>query len=1098
MAKNKVEIDVVVDDNGTMGKVGLGAKKAGDGLGKAAGEADNFNKKAKGVGQAGLSAGKGFSKMAQGAGSFVGAYATLAANLFAITAAFGFLKRAADVSNMEKGQTQFAQSTGIALGSVTRRLREASGGMLGFQKAAEAAAIGTAKGFSSAQLEELAEGARKASTALGRSYEDTFDRLVRGASKAEPELLDELGITLRLADASERYGAIIGKNADKLTVAEKSQAVLLETTRQLNENFGAVEAAVNPFVLLQNTMTDIAREVTQAVLPAFSALATFLSENAGAAAAALAVIGGLILNSMTGIIGKLGGILGIGGAQFVSYGKKSARGFRVARVAALKSSKAIIKALEQQEAKIKDTKTSAAGQASNIMKTGAPSKILTKVASGQDLGIGDQKKLDKALERAKNNLDEFGKVKSGIFKGSDETILKSFKTTMTKYGKESLTTGQKFKKTFAKVSIKAVKGLQKAIKATTRTLKFMGTVAKITGKAIKFMSKATGILALIGGIATLFDNLMKRPMDLVTNVAKMLKTMLQGLQGFLNLVTTGINNLAEKLPDWAKKALGIDGDKELMAPFVFADDFSVTDLENKMLSMLEISRTDAVAKQAQTDQLNIQASLLEDMKASYAEMGTEAKGIFKNVVGEKDAGKKTSMMANAVGTIGIGSELAKIGKLDDPQAQADARTALIASLEKQNDQETGLGQVLPGLLKALKEGSQEDIKKYEDAASIVTTNIAGIKSTTDSLATLITPDNLLGAENTIRGLIESAANADKAAGVLEQVGVQVKTVDDIFSNVKGGSKQYLADLEANRLNLAALAKEKVQLERDLVEAGRLPADMEAQRKLEIQFDMQKNAQLTKQAEKQTMLNQLVLNSVGPELRAQIMEKLELTEEEIRLMELKTDIAKKSANEIDQIGQSLGNTLESSLNSAFNSLVNGTKSAKAAFADMAKAIIADIARMIIKLMVMKMLESTLGMTGFGKFLGLGARDGGILTPTGKVPGARDGGIFSKGAKTQGYSTGGVARGSTSGYPAVLHGTEAVVPLPNGNSIPVEMKGSGSTNNNIVVNVSTDGQTSKSNSTGPDMDKLGAAVAQAVQSELQNQKRSGGILNPYGAA
>ena len=39
--------------------------------------------------------------------------------------------------------------------------------------------------------------------------------------------------------------------------------------------------------------------------------------------------------------------------------------------------------------------------------------------------------------------------------------------------------------------------------------------------------------------------------------------MLQGLQGFLNLVVTGINNLAEKLPDWAKKALGIEGDNEL-------------------------------------------------------------------------------------------------------------------------------------------------------------------------------------------------------------------------------------------------------------------------------------------------------------------------------------------------------------------------------------------------------------------------------------------------------------------------------------------------------------------------------------------------------
>ena len=88
MAKNKVEIDVVVDDNGTMGKVGLGAKKAGDSLGQAGKDSDNFQKKAKGVGQAGLSAGKGFSKMAEGAGSFVGAYATLAANIFAISAVF--------------------------------------------------------------------------------------------------------------------------------------------------------------------------------------------------------------------------------------------------------------------------------------------------------------------------------------------------------------------------------------------------------------------------------------------------------------------------------------------------------------------------------------------------------------------------------------------------------------------------------------------------------------------------------------------------------------------------------------------------------------------------------------------------------------------------------------------------------------------------------------------------------------------------------------------------------------------------------------------------------------------------------------------------
>lgn len=1088
MAKNKVEIDVVVDDNGTMGKVGLGAKKAGDSLGQAGKDSDNFQKKAKGVGQAGLSAGKGFSKMAEGAGSFVGAYATLAANIFAITAAFGFLKRAADLSNMEKGQLQFAQSTGKALGSVTRRLREASGGMLGFQKAAEAAAIGTAKGFSSAQLEELATGAQKASTALGRSYEDTFDRLVRGASKAEPELLDELGITLRLEDAAKRYGAAIGKNADKLTVAEKSQAVLLETTRQLNENFGDVEAAVNPFVVLQNTMTDIAREVTEAVLPAFTALATFLSENAGAAAAVLATVGALILNSMTGIVGKLGGILGIGSASFLSFGAKASRGFRIAKVSALKNSKAIIKALEEQEAKIKDTKSQASDQASSIMKTGAPSKILTKVAAGQDLGLGDQKKLEKALERAKSNLDEFGKVKTGIFKGSDEAVLKSFESTMGKVGKESLTTGQKFKKGFAKVSIKAVKGIQKAIKGTTRGLKFMGKAAKTTGKAIKFMSKATGILALIGGIVAAFDKIMQKPMDFVTSIAKMLKTVLRGLETFLNLVVAGINKLASKLPDWAKEMLGMEDGGDLMSNFTFGSDFDVTALENTMLNMLGHDRESAIAKQAQTEELELQASLLEDMKSSYAEMGTEAKNIFKGVVNEKDPGKKTSMVANAVGTLGIGSELSKIGNLKDPQDQADARAALIASLEKQGPGETGLGEILPGLLEALKKGNEEDIAKYETAASIVTTNIAGIKSTTDSLATLITPDNLLGAENTIRGLIESAATADQAATVLGQVGDQVQTVEDIFAKA-GGSGAYLKSLETNRKELDRLAKEKVTLDEGMINATRLPAAMEAQRKLELQAAIALNAELTKKEEKQTILNQLQLESVTPEQRIDLEAKLELLKEEIRLMELKTGVAKKNSQEIDQIGQTLGNSLESNMTSAFTALVEGTKSAKAAFADMAKSIIADIARMIVKMMVMKMIKSMFGgadggFLGLGKFMDLGDRYGGVRNPDGR--------------KQQGYATGGVARGSTSGYPAVLHGTEAIVPLPNGKSIPVEMKDSGATNNNIVVNVSSDGQTSKTESTGPDMDKLGGAIAQAVQSELQNQKRSGGILNPYGVA
>ena len=111
--------------------------------------------------------------------------------------------------------------------------------------------------------------------------------------------------------------------------------------------------------------------------------------------------------------------------------------------------------------------------------------------------------------------------------------------------------------------------------------------------------------------------------------------------------------------------------------------------------------------------------------------------------------------------------------------------------------------------------------------------------------------------------------------------------------------------------------------------------------------------------------------------------------------------------------------------------------------------------------------------------------------------RSGGVVSNGKKMPGYSTGGIARGADAGYPAILHGTEAVVPLPNGKSIPVNLSG-GTTQNNITVNVASDGRSTTQGSGGMDSEKLGKAIAVAVQSELHNQKRSGGILNPYGVA
>lgn len=59
-----------------------------------------------------------------------------------------------------------------------------------------------------------------------------------------------------------------------------------------------------------------------------------------------------------------------------------------------------------------------------------------------------------------------------------------------------------------------------------------------------------------------------------------------------------------------------------------------------------------------------------------------------------------------------------------------------------------------------------------------------------------------------------------------------------------------------------------------------------------------------------------------------------------------------------------------------------------------------------------------------------------------PGAAKGGILSPptASATPNFDQGGVASGSTSGYSATLHGTEAVVPLPDNRSIPVSLDSS----------------------------------------------------------
>ena len=235
-------------------------KKAGKGQ-------DSYNKREKALYQSGLSSAKGFSKMNQTIGSgssgLVGAYATLAANVFAATAAFQVLKEAAQVENLVAGLEAVGASAGRNLTYASQKLVEVSGHALSTERAMRSMALGISSGFGTEQMERLTSVARGASLALGRDMGDAMDRLTRGAAKLEPEILDELGIMVRLDQATEEYATTIGKSVGQLTQFERRQAFLNAILDQGEKKFGQIADSIdtNPYDKMAASLANLQKVV---------------------------------------------------------------------------------------------------------------------------------------------------------------------------------------------------------------------------------------------------------------------------------------------------------------------------------------------------------------------------------------------------------------------------------------------------------------------------------------------------------------------------------------------------------------------------------------------------------------------------------------------------------------------------------------------------------------------------------------------------------------------------------------------------------------------------------------------------------------------
>lgn len=299
-----IQIKVAATDEGSIKKLiaqlraaGIEVDKVSTAHRRAGAAADDhhskLNKGAAGIGNST----KSFSKMASaidgGNNSLVGAYAALAANIFAVTAAFLALKNAAETAQVIEGLAASGARVGLSYKNATMRVREAADGLLSLEQSARSSAQVLAAGFKPDQLIKLTNAAQDASYALGRDMAESMDRLTRGVIKLEPELLDELGIMVRIDEASAAYARTLGKSASQLTAAEKRQGFFAASMAEVNAKFGGLSDGANNSATSLNklaaTFSDLTKNMLNLLNFAFGPLVKMFGSSQGI------LLGGMML-----------------------------------------------------------------------------------------------------------------------------------------------------------------------------------------------------------------------------------------------------------------------------------------------------------------------------------------------------------------------------------------------------------------------------------------------------------------------------------------------------------------------------------------------------------------------------------------------------------------------------------------------------------------------------------------------------------------------------------------------------------------------------------------------------------------------------------
>ena len=575
-------------------------------------EVDKYGRGVKGAAGISSNASKNFSKMQQniggndGSGGLVRAYALLAANVFALTAAFGVLQRSAQIDQLTISMEILSTRGGTSIDILSQKIKDASGGAIDLASAFRQVSLASSAGLSTAEIEGLTTVAKGAAISLGRDLPDAMDRIFRGAIKLEPEILDEIGLFVRVDEASRKYAESLGRTVSSLSQADKRQAFLNAILEQGTKKFEEYAEAVQPdaFTRLAAALKDIAQDVTSLLNSALGPLVGFLADSKGLLTTLFLAVAGTLLNQAIPALGKFTAASAENAQIALKEAQEYAKGVRI------KANATIAENLKIEKSNLKRAQSDAAaaeaavaggpkfrsqGKASakireNLNKQGLTSAKRLEAVQARITELENSKNI-KSKESLKLQKDELALLRQ------EEAALKRIKTTETEI--------RALKKGKVKVDPTSVAGRRES--SLTDKALIAGSLSTVVGAA-----ETQGIGEAFKTLGKETDNLRDKLSD-KKGLGKAFRSLRIGsfaLGGSLRILAVGFTGLLTTLAPFAIVAAAVAG-----VAFLLFKNFATGQKEAKKLGESTKELTTILSKVE--ERFEKQIKLSRDSEASY-------------------------------------------------------------------------------------------------------------------------------------------------------------------------------------------------------------------------------------------------------------------------------------------------------------------------------------------------------------------------------------------------------------------------------------------------------------------------------------------------